>query len=824
MITPVGLHWHGAGGRVSLGSNKMPTDSDADRDPNAGKTADDDAVVGANPGYALGQVALALSASQVHEDPELRERARARAQTWTQVFEGMLSGTLAVGSRTPVPATPGWATLKVVTGGFATGDLLAGGVLLVHEHQLLGELGLPPDDSGRASLNAYYLSDAGLARLRDLLGSGQYRVQVPEEGALLVVAWLLQNGHVDQARVVLDEIAPWLGRLRFYPAPHARPLGATSAVHVKTVGEVLKDIARIREPWAVIAERETLSIWAPLFDRMLSLFLDTVEGPIPSVATGPEGRPVRRADGSWTLSGGWPCQRYPEGWRERAKAWLAEYRRLRAVHRRCRRPELPRKNFGQLLRNLEHCTADPRSLSGRDVGTIRMILAQVVATRGLPDSPQCVALRQAQAHQATQPTKHELAQVIAHRLRPRQSDAPLDALEPILAATTADEATRFSLPSGSSMPLALRSLLTRCLEAPVDLLIEEGAVPSGEVLARVIAQLTSRISASGFEDADLGRLHGAIYEAFRRRRSLLLLNLEKQIRIDELPWVVVMAGFRSDQADTRLAARALLDHLAILALTAFPHAILPNKLLQEIRLLAERAAVVLPIVDEVAADIFMGEFTEKYLHAAQWAGRLLAGSLYERYYGISYDDVRRIDDVDRPRRGAPTSRRFLELCSGRVADPGKTGWVARNGAIIEQEQILTTHNLAVLVHGLGLRSALEPRLFELAQRCFVWICWRQQLKSSDWRSRLHMIKNTAYAWRQMVFFLSLASKAVTEEFLAWAESHFSAQRQAFQSRFRPALTGLALAAEGRSLDATPNDPKARQFLGWAPGDHWLMGS
>jgi hypothetical protein len=85
----------------------------------------------------------------------------------------------------------------------------------------------------------------------------------------------------------------------------------------------------------------------------------------------------------------------------------------------------------------------------------------------------------------------------------------------------------------------------------------------------------------------------------------------------------------------------------------------------------------------------------------------------------------------------------------------KTGWVARNGAIIEQEQILTTHNLAVLVDGLGLRDALEPRLPELARRCFTWICWRQQLKSADWRSRLHMVKNTAYAWRQMVFFLWL---------------------------------------------------------------------
>lgn len=39
----------------------------------------------------------------------------------------------------------------------------------------------------------------------------------------------------------------------------------------------------------------------------------------------------------------------------------------------------------------------------------------------------------------------------------------------------------------------------------------------------------------------------------------------------------------------------------------------------------------------------MGEFTEKYLYAAQWAGRVLAGSLYERYYGISYGEVQRID-------------------------------------------------------------------------------------------------------------------------------------------------------------------------------------
>ena len=59
--------------------------------------------------------------------------------------------------------------------------------------------------------------------------------------------------------------------------------------------------------------------------------------------------------------------------------------------------------------------------------------------------------------------------------------------------------------------------------------------------------------------------------------------------------------------------------------------------------------------------------------------------------------------------------------------------------------------------------------------------------------------------------------------LDWAESHFSAQRQTFQSRFRPALAGLALAARGGSLDDASSDRSARRFLGWASGEHCLLG-
>src|SRR5688572_13207748 len=73
----------------ALGS-RMPSDSEADAkaSPRTGEAQDSDGRIRANPGYALGQLARALAASQAHEDPELRERARERAQVWSQVFEG----------------------------------------------------------------------------------------------------------------------------------------------------------------------------------------------------------------------------------------------------------------------------------------------------------------------------------------------------------------------------------------------------------------------------------------------------------------------------------------------------------------------------------------------------------------------------------------------------------------------------------------------------------------------------------------------------------------------------------------------------------------
>jgi hypothetical protein len=786
-----------------------PAENDAEVETSSGHEA--------NPGYALGQLAAALATSESGADPDMRARATEKAKKWLGVLTGMLSGSLRIGSRTPMAEVPAWATPEVIKGGFATGALQAAGPLQPHEQALLARLGgdsaMPP----RARLNHHYLGDAGFPDLLRMLADGRYRVDVPEEGALLVVAWLLGHGHADAAREVLAEIAPHFPTLRFYPVPSDEPLADGSVVNLRTAGETAAELRAIRAPEPVLVQREAVLVWAPLADRAVELFLETVEGPAPALQVVPGGETETRV-----ITGGWPCAHYPEGWQARALALLQDYRRLRAEHQQNPRPDR-RGAFAQLRRYLEVCVADPARLSGRDVGRIRLLLAGIVTRRGLPGSERLRALRQKQAAIAARPTREELARVVAGRMDALPPDGGLASLDAVLAPVSAEEAAAYGVREGHPLAAFAERRVRRALSAPVEELVELGIISSGESLARVIPAITAQVRAASLpDDADLRRLYGAVYQAFRRRRSLLLLDLQSQVKASELPWMKAMEAQREGGAGTRELSRQALERVTALAVTSFPQQIVPNKLLRELRALADAAELRLPLVDELAADIFMDAFAGTFLRASQAAGDLLEGTLYERYYGISYAQLRAIDDVKpMPYGGAPASAGFFQLCLERAGSDGAR-WVARNGTIIEQGQILTTHNLAVLFNALGMGETLRPRLTELASRCLVWICARLQQPATEYRTRLQGVKNAAYAWRQMIFYLSLAPDDDVRAFLGWAKDHVAQQPADFQARFRPALQGLARAVDGRPVEDADAPDGPRRFLGWTMGSHWLL--
>lgn len=771
----------------------------------------------ADPGYAHFQAAKALSVSENHADPDVRQRAALRAAKWAQAYDGMTNETLAVGSRTPLKDIPAWATPEVLTGGFVSGNLLSGGVLQEHEAVLLGQLSLPPDASApRLSINTYFMSDDGLEHLSRMLRTGEYTVNVPEEGALLVVAWLIGNGSFDAARALLDELLPYFSRLRFYPVPVPQLQTSGSRVHRHTVGEVRANLQRIEINAAIEAQKEAVGVWAPLYDAIVRLFLDTVEGDNPSLLLDERGKPMLQDGKRYQVHGGWPCQRFPDGWFDDARSVVDDCVTQRRKHRLCSRFEA--SSFAQLRVLLERCILGPHMLTGRDVARIRLVLACYIHKRGIPRSEANVKVRAAELATIAAPTLFDAAQQVIRRLNLYPAAEGLDDLTAVLEPI-----------DGRPVPPNLRNKLQRCLTESIDVLIHMGVIPSGEVMATVLPQVTSALRARSITDPDLGRLYATIYRAFRKRRSLLLLNLESQVRLEELPWVAAINRFRDERMSEQIISRQTLEEMATLAITSFPWTIIPNKLAQELRTLVSGAKLDLPLVDELAADIFMGEFGSKFLMAAQQAGDLLHGTLYATYYGIDYDAIRLMNAAVQPgetrwlfRRAAVVSD-FAALCAARAGVTTNRGTPAANGMVIEQQQILTTQNLAPIFKELMLQDKLSQQIADLAQRCFLWICRSQQTKLQLWHARLIMIKNTAYAWRQMIFFLSLLSRDEQVRVLSWCADHFGKQSVAFRNRFAPAMKGLSLAAAGESPDgAHAAAIDARRFLGWSVEQHWLL--
>ena len=775
---------------------------------------DDDSTSTDSPGgYAGLQLARALAASG-HPDASVRAGAAKRLRQWAAVIQGRSDGSVRTGSRTPLKDTPAWATLEVVTGGFATGALLAGGPLKPHERAWRDELAPGASDAqARLALNTFFLTDTGLEKLQALLASGCFDVEVPEEGALLVVAWLVQAGQADAAWALVEQLSPWFSKLRFYPAelPEARSFGAQ--LWVDDVATATKRLRAVKPNAQILAQKEAVDVWAPLYDRMVALLLDTVTGEAPVALRTADGAWLRTESGKFTVTGGWPCAHYPPGWRERASALLAQCRQARAAHTRCARPEREGDSFATLRAGLQLCVDAPESLTGKQVGRMRLVLARYIAKCGPPESAGRAAWRQQQRSHASAATFEQIARQVAVRLEAFPSHEGLEDIEPVIRPIDASEAAASGLREGTRLPPTLQRKVGRARKGTAAELIERGTIPSGEVLARVLPLWSAALRAADVPDPMLRRLHAAVDRAFRRRRSLLLVDLQKQVRFEELPWVAAIVRFRAnDQAARRAALQALTEALQ-LALVAFPQSIVPNKLLQELRTLGDAADLKLPLVEEVAADIFMGRFSPRFLAAAKVAAGLLQGKLYARYYGI---DCAALAAMPVPREDAGDQPDALaRLCAAR-AGVQLGGWgTARNGMVVEQAQILTTHNLAVLFAELGLGERLAAQLPDMARRCFTQVCAQLQIRVDHRHARLVQIKNSAYAWRQMVFFLSQCGVQEVGAFLAWAAAHLEAQGPDFRRVFAPALTGLAVAAQG-------HDQQAQPFVGWSQDTHWLM--
>lgn len=732
--------------------------------------------------FVLSQLARAFRTAGSHEDPGTRRRAEVRVRTWEQAIAAMDAGHVVVGSRAPVRGFPPWVTLEVLHGGFASGRAVAEAPIGADEIELAARAGVP---ARRRLIVGHLLSERGLPQLYALLDSGDYRVEIPEDAALLTIAWLIRAGDRAAALEVLDAISPFVDRFRFVPRRSGGAVAEPGHVRRMTAGQA-EQALRARHPSArVEAQREALAVWNPFGDRVLALWLERYRDGLIGPADAP--------------------------WQTRAVTLAEEYDRLARLHTLCHKHRSPKSNLGILVGSLRSAAGGHR-LTARQSGLLRCAVEGCLAKRGRLDSPAHVALRQEQLTTASLPSHQRLAVLAADRLGGLDPEDGIADPQQLAADVCAEEARRTGIPDGTAMPGSVTAVLARAHSAPVEVLLDEGVVPSAEVLAGLAPQITASVVASEYGDQALARLAASCYRAFRRRRSVLLVNLDKQVQLSELPWVRAVGIHRHAPGhEALLTARRLGE----LALDHFPASVLPNPLIREMTHLLRSAQIDMPLTEELAADIFMDAFSPKFPRAAVQASAVIEGTLYADYYRIDAGALEQLGDdagglasgVRRILTPDPQASAFAQLCRQRAGAQEDHWSVARNGTVIEQAQILTTHNLAALVL-LGCRPAHSWQ--DLARESIVGTARLLRVAATQDRP-LPTVKNAAFAWRQAVFHLSMAGPEQTEELLA--DDVLTMLRPTVMAGL---LEGLHRTAAGsrRGTDGP--------FLGWVTGRHPVL--
>lgn len=720
--------------------------------------------------YALAQWRQALITAATSQDDVTRAGAQRRVSRWGNVIAGMRSGTLRLGSRSPVRGLPAWVTPEVVRGGFATGEPAAAGPLSGYEQELAREAGLP---QVRGAIFDHALTEDGIRRLWAVLDGRGFDIDLPEASALLVVAWLVREGDVDAALRVVRELAPHARTVRFLPASAALPERDPEVMWRESATTVADALRRKTPPPQVVRMNAVLDVWNPFADALLAQWhAVTTRG---------------RIDGPFDAQ-----------WLDAGRALLDEFARLAAEHAPPRRHTDPKENAAALRFALA-AVVGGRALTPRERGRVRTAVEAMVARRGVPGSTPLVELRSRQHAQAALPTIASLAHLAATRLGSVPPGAGIADVAAFAAPVTDAEAAQTAIPEGTALPAAVARALLRAKAGTLQELVDARVIPSAEVLAAMVPQLTAQVVAEQYDDPTLRLLVARSYEAFRRRRSLLLLDLQHQVRPEELPWLAAAATRRSASATARDVARGTFLRLAGEAITHWPGTVLPNPLVAELGTLATAADLRVPLVEEIAADIFMGRFSAKFAGTYLLAAETLTGTLYGRYYGIT------ADDADRVRRASNRARAFGDLCTARAATPGHAWCVVCNGMVVEQSQVLTTHNLAALA-----AAGVAPRegWRQAADGAYVHAAGLVGRLQGN-RHPLRMLKDVAYAWRQLVFFLSQVTPAEQEAFLEWAREDAAGRPVFARDRLVTLLDGLA-------------HPGAQPALrGWGHGRHWL---
>jgi hypothetical protein len=204
-----------------------------------------------------------------------------------------------------------------------------------------------------------------------------------------------------------------------------------------------------------------------------------------------------------TRQEGWPFQFYPPGWAERAGAAVARFREALEASFDCHYPQRATSNLRQIGQAIELAAQQPGSLSGRQVGLVRRMLADSEArwgSLGSAERRQTVASRQ----NGSEGAAFEHARLaLLKRLQALEPKSGVRDLAALLGPTD----------GGLAIPQPLAQRVRRAWLATPGELVRAGVLASMHDLTIVSGQWTDAAADAGPSEA-LGDMVSLTWSAF----------------------------------------------------------------------------------------------------------------------------------------------------------------------------------------------------------------------------------------------------------------------------------------------------------------------
>lgn len=221
-------------------------------------------------------------------------------------------------------------------------------------------------------------------------------------------------------------------------------------MHLLTVAEVRKSIETYQPSCALRRQTEAVHSWRHHYEVFLLLAAETIEE-------------------------GWPFQAYPPRWTERTRAALQQFQATLEQDFACHFPEQASSNLRRLSRALELAAADPKALSGRQVGLVRQMLIDSQTRWGAfatEERQQALARKERGSGEQLEAARGWLLK----RLSQFPDQGGIADLDEFLAP----------FPGGSSLPAPLLERVKKAWSTSAKQLVAEKVIVSAKALAKVM--------------------------------------------------------------------------------------------------------------------------------------------------------------------------------------------------------------------------------------------------------------------------------------------------------------------------------------------------